>query len=78
MITVDVEIDGLLKSPDGRRKFEFQMQDDTTYGELLMILGYSAAESRYISVIHDGKLRDLQDIVKSKEKVFLMLPVGGG
>ncbi len=75
---VTVELFGALKSPFGRT-FELEMEENTTIGEVLKKdLKYEDKDIRYLVFLINDQVVSIDRVLKDKDSLRILLPMGGG
>ena len=62
--------------PEGQRRIELEVEENSTVGEVLLKLGIEVNEPWNASL--DGKLANPSDIVSDKSVLLVFPPIAGG
>ncbi|MFW9996260.1 MAG: MoaD/ThiS family protein [Candidatus Odinarchaeota archaeon] len=77
-IKIKIELMGSLKTPTGKRKFNFELEDGTNVRQLLKKLDYSEEDAKYLLTFINSEHVKHETILKNGDVVFITVPVGGG
>ena len=78
MITVNVELSGVVRNPFSTRKFSIEIASETSLNKFLLDNGFNRTELRYLFVSVNHIKVDLTYQLANDDNLFITVPAGGG
>ncbi|MCG3218546.1 MAG: hypothetical protein KAR35_06055 [Candidatus Heimdallarchaeota archaeon] len=78
MITINVELSGVVRNPFSTRKFSKKVELETSLHKFLSNNGFNRTELRYLFVSVNRKKVDLTYQLIDGDNLFITVPAGGG
>lgn len=78
MIEVNVEILGVLRTPERGRRFRLSIPEGSSVSRMLNEMGFDETDRRFLLMAVNGKRAGMCSILSNGDVLTLSLPVGGG
>ena len=78
MITITVELSGVVRNPFDTRKFSIEVTPQTSLNNFLLANGFNRTELRYLFVSVNHTKVDLTYQLTDGDNLFITVPAGGG
>ncbi|MHA1912514.1 MAG: hypothetical protein ACTSYA_12570 [Candidatus Kariarchaeaceae archaeon] len=78
MITIHVELSGVVRNPFSTRKFSKEVDPNTSLNKFLLDNGFNRTELRYLFVSVNHLKVDLAYLLLDEDNIFITVPAGGG
>ena len=78
MITINVELSGVVRNPFSTRKFTMEVESAISLRKFLLDNGFNRTELKYLFVSANQKRIDLNYQFSNDDNIFITVPAGGG
>ncbi|MHA2296541.1 MAG: MoaD/ThiS family protein [Candidatus Hodarchaeales archaeon] len=77
-IKINIELMGALKTPTGKRKFDFELEEGSTINHLLEKLKFTEEDRKYLLTYINSNHVKRDHVLEEGDEVFITALVGGG